>query len=101
MQLTDIKNERILKFREKLLGYPVKLIHVKGQTHTLADRLSRYPNKKNACNDLEDRYTPMVASRSLRCKESGFTPEDPHIRKIARIGKEDEDYQYWINAIKE
>ena len=101
MPLTDIKNQRILKFREKLLGYPLQLIHVKGQTHTLADRLSQYPDKKNSCTDLEERYTPMIASRSLRCHKDGFTPDDPHIRKIARIGEEDEDYKYIINAIKE
>ena len=87
MPLTEIKNECILKFRDKLLGYQIKMIHVKGLTHTLADHLSRYPNKKNTFNDLEDRFTRMIASRSLRCEESGFTTEDPHIRKIPRIGK--------------
>ena len=46
MPLYDIKKERILKFREKLLGYPLKFVHVKGSTHSVADRLSRYPEKK-------------------------------------------------------
>ena len=89
-----------MKFREKLLGYPIELVHVKGATHTLADRLSRYPNKKNNCTDLDDRFTPAIASKSLRTKETGETPTDPHINKIAKIAKEDDDYMYMIQCIK-
>ena len=96
-----MKNERILKVREKLLGYPLELVHVKGATHTLADRLSRYPNKKNTCTDLDDRFTPSIASRSLRTKESGESPTDPHINEIAKIAKEDDDYMYMVKCIKE
>ena len=61
MPLHDIKNERILKFRGKLLGYPIELVHVKGETHKLADRLSRYPDNNNKCTDLEDKFTPTIA----------------------------------------
>ena len=39
MGLSDIKNEQILKFREKLLGYNLEFIHVKGSTNSMADRL--------------------------------------------------------------
>ena len=39
MGLSEIRNERILKFHEKLLGYNLKFIHVKGSTHAIADRL--------------------------------------------------------------
>ena len=67
------------------------MVHVKGATHTLADHLSRYPNYKNHCNDLEERFTPAIASKSLKCKESGDSPSDPHILKIAEIGQKDED----------
>ena len=91
MSLHKIKKEKILKFWKKLLGYPIELVHVKGATHTLADRLSRYPNKKNNCTDLDERFTPAIASKSLRTKETGETPIDPHINKIAKIAKEDED----------
>ena len=101
MSLHDIKNERILKFREKLLGYPLELVHVKGATHTLADRLSRYPNKKNTYTDLHDRFTPSIASRYLRTKESGESPTDPHINEIAKIAKKDDDYMYMVRCIKE
>ena len=100
MPLHDIKNERILKFREKLLGYPLELVHVKGSTHTLADRLSRYPQKENTCSDLDDRFVPSIASKSLRPKECGETPTDPHINKIARIAKMDEDYMYMVQCIR-
>ena len=100
MPLRDIKNERILKFREKLLGYLLELVHVKGSTHTVADRLSRYPEGQNTCLDLDDRFTPSVASKSLRTKESGKNPTDPHINTIVRTVKEDEDYMYMIQCIK-
>ena len=88
------------EFREKLLGYPLELVHVKGSTHTLADRLSRYPQKENTCSDLDDRFVPSIASKSLRTKESGETPTDPHINMIATIVKKDEDYMYMIQYIK-
>ena len=101
MPLHDFPNERIMKLREKLLGYPIELVYVKGATHTLADRLFRYPNKKNNCTDLEERFTPAIASRSLRTKETGETPTDPHINKRAKIAKEDEDYMYMIKCIKD
>ena len=91
MPLHDIKSKIIFKFREKLLGYPLELVHVKGSTHTVADRLSRYPQKENTCSDLDDRFVPSVASKSLRTKESGENPTDPHIDKIARIAKMDKD----------
>ena len=73
MPLHDIKNEIILKFREK----------------------------KNTCSDLDDRFTPAIASKSLRTKESGKTPTDPHINKIAKIAKEDEDYRSMIKCIND
>ena len=44
---------------------------------------------------------PVIASKSLRTKESGYTPPDPHVSKIAKIGKEEEDYTYMINCIKD
>ena len=61
MGLHEIKNERILKFREKLLGYNLEFVHVKGSTHSVADRLPRYPEKENKCLNLEDRFVPSVA----------------------------------------
>merc|ERR1711954_259000 len=63
MGLHDIKIERILEFREKLLGYPLKFVHVKGSTYSLAERLSRYPEKENTCLDLENRFVPSVATK--------------------------------------
>ena len=72
---------------------------MKGSTHSVADRLSRYPEKRNKCLDLEDRFVPSVASKSLRTKQAGENPKDPHVDKIASIGKSDEDYQYMIDSI--
>ena len=63
------------------------MVHVKGATHTLPDRLSRYPVKDNHCPDLEDHFVPNIASKSLRTKESGNTPQDPHVAKIVEVGK--------------
>ena len=100
MGLHKIKNERILKFCEKLLGYNLEFIHMKGSTHSIADRLSCYPEKGNKCLDLQDRFVPSVASKSLRTKQVGENPKDPHIDKIASVGKSDKDYQYIIEAIR-
>ena len=100
MGLHDIKNERILKFREKLLGYPLKFVHVEGLTYSVAERLSCYPEKENTYLDLEDRFIPSVASKSLRTKQSGKNPTDPHINKIASIARSDEDYKYMIDCIR-
>ena len=101
MGLADIRNERILKFREKLLGYNIKCVHVKGTTHAMADHLSRFPEEKNTCLDLEDRFVPSVCSKSLRTLQVDENPKDHHLEKIGRIGKSDEDYSYMVNAIKE
>ena len=77
------------------------MVQLKGVTHTLADRLSRYHNTENHCSDCEERFSPIIASKSLRTKESGYTPPDPHILKIAEIGKTYEDYAYIISCIQE
>ena len=100
MGLTEIRNDRILKFREKLLGYNLKFVHVKGTTHAIADRLSRFPEKNNTCLDLEDRFVPSVCSKSLRTLQVDENPKDHHLEKIGRIGKSDEDCSYMVNAIK-
>merc|ERR1711954_407191 len=101
MGLSEIRNERILKLREKLLGYKLKFVHIKGSTHALADRLSRYPEKTNTCLDLEDKFVPSVCSKSLRTLEVDENPKDHHLEKIGRIGKSDKDYSYMAKAIKE
>merc|ERR1712081_57444 len=49
MGLTEIRNDRILKFREKLLRYNLTFVHVKGTTHAMTDWLSRFPEKNNTC----------------------------------------------------
>merc|ERR1711954_493042 len=101
MGLSEIQNERILKCREKLLGYNLKFVHVKGSTHALADRLSRFPEKHYTCPDLEDRFVPSVCSKSLRTLEVNENPKDQHLEKIGKIRKSDEDYSYMVNSIKE
>ena len=77
------------------------MVHVKGSTHTHADRLSRYPISDRHCPDLEDRFVPHVAAKSLRTKASGNTPQDPHIAKIAEIDMEDEYYKYMMKCMKD
>ena len=74
---------------------------MKGATHSLADQLSRYPNKSVKCPDIEDGVSPSIASRSLRLKPSAETCDDPHIMKIADMGNPDEDYSYMKSFIKE
>ena len=76
-------------------------MHVKGSTHALADRLSRFPEKTNTCLDLEDRFVPSVCSKSLRTLEVDENPKDHHLETIGRIGKSDEDYSYMVKAIKD
>ena len=100
MNLSDIKNDRILRMREKLLGYNLQLIHVKGKSNAIADRLSRFPDKKNKMVDIEDEVVPSISSRSLRLQSTNPTLEDPHVAKVAELGKSDSDYQYVIDFIK-
>ena len=101
MNLSDIKNERILKFREKLLGYSIKVIHVKGKTHNIADRLSRFPEEEKSCIELEERFTPTVCTKSLRTLQLQENPKDYRLERIARLGREDPDYCYIITAISD
>ena len=74
---------------------------MQGETGSVADRLSCYPNKKNTCTDLEERFTPHVASKSLRMKSAGSQPIDPHVKKIAKLGKKDANYEYMVDCIKQ
>ena len=101
MGLADIRNQRILNFREKLLGYPLTFIHVKGSTHSLADHLSRFPEEGNTCTELEDRFVPSICSKSLRTLQVNENPKDQHLETIGKIGKADKDYSYMVNAIRE
>ena len=101
MNLSDIKNERILKFREKLLGFNLKIIHIKGSTHNIADRLSRYSEEEKSSIDLEERFAPTVCSKSLRTMQVEENPKDYHLDRIAKLGKEDMDYSYMVRAISD
>merc|ERR1712081_79851 len=76
MGLADIRNQRILNFREKLLGYPLTFILVKGSTHSLADHLSRFPEEGNTCTELEDRFVPSICSKSLRTLQVNENPKN-------------------------
>merc|ERR1711942_13814 len=98
MGLADIRNQRILNFREKLLGYNLTFVHVKGTSHAMADRHSRFPEENNTCLDLEDRFVPSVCSKSLRTLQVNENPKDHHLKTI---GKSDDDYSYMVSAIKE
>ena len=62
MDLSDMENERLLKMREKLISYPIKVIHVAGKTHAIADKLSRFPNSATKCPDIDEKITPIVSS---------------------------------------
>merc|ERR1712081_92404 len=101
MGLVDICNQRILNFREKLLGYNLTFTHVKGSTHAMADQLSRFPEEGNTCIDLEDRFVPSICSKSLRTLQVNENPKDQHLETIGKIGKADKDYSYMVNAIRE
>ena len=74
---------------------------MKGSTHSVADRLSRFPEKNNRCLDLEDRFVPSVSSKSLRTLQVGDNTKDQHVEMIAKIAQSDNDYQYMVEAIKD
>ena len=74
---------------------------MKGSTHAIADRLSRFPEKKNTCLDLEDRFVPSVCSKSLRTLQVDENPKDHHLETIATIAQSDDDYKYMVKAIKD
>ena len=57
MDMSDMKNTRLLKMREKIASYPITVIHVQGKTHSIADKLSRYPSQTTQCPDLDKRIT--------------------------------------------
>ena len=91
LQLHDIKNKSVFKLRGKLLAYNINIVHVKGNTNAMADRLSCYPHQKLNRPDLDDRVIPQVASKSLRLKSSENKVDDP---QVAMIGKNASDYKY-------
>ena len=101
MDMSEMKNDRLLKMREKISSYPIQVTHVKGSTHSMADKLSRYPNTKTMCPDMEETTSPSISSRSLRLQSSGAKVEDPHVIQVAKMAAEDDDYKYIIQFIKD
>ena len=74
--LHDIKNEGILKFQEKLLGYNLEFVHVRGSTHSVAGRLSRYTEKEYChLSRLGERfiYIRMQVARDLASSSPNHT----------------------------
>ena len=37
---------------ERIAGYKIQIVHVRGENHTVADRLSRYPIFHNLAPDV-------------------------------------------------
>ena len=100
MDMSEMKNSRLLKMREKISSYPITIIHVQGKTHSMADKLSRYPSQRTKCPDMEETVSPSINSRSLRLQSSGVKVSDPHVLEVAKMAAEDEDYKYIIKFIK-
>ena len=100
LPISYIKKEHILRMHEKLLAYNINIIHVKGTTHTLAAKLSRYPNISVNFPDMEDGVAPTVASKISTFMSSENEIDHPHILKDAKLGEEEEDYKYMKSFMK-
>ena len=57
--LEDIKNPRLLDFKERSLMYSYKIIHVPGRIHSAPDAASRYPGPNS--DDVDD-VTPVACA---------------------------------------
>ena len=86
--LGEIDNPRLMRIREKLIGYPLKIKWTEGKTHIIADALSRSPIFRHN-NEMED-----IDTVCLR-----INTEDPALEHIKEAGEADETHKLLCKAI--
>lgn len=90
--LSDIMNNRLLRFREKLVDFMFDIKWVPGKTHLIADALSRAPAFQPAEDDTAVALTLSVCPRSA-------SPIDPALQRMIDGAIVDRNYQDIIQAI--
>jgi len=88
--LDSIDNNRLLRFRERLLNYSFEISWTAGKTHQIADALSRAP----VFSPPEDE----VNAADVKVCFLGI--EDPALTELIDIAAADQDYQKIITALK-
>jgi hypothetical protein len=95
-QLTEITNERLVRFREKLSHFRFNVMWTPGKTHHIADALSRAPIF-DAPEVEEEKATLCCVSTDS--SEEQLAPLDPQITKLMAKGSSDEQYLELIQAL--
>ena len=85
--LADVKNARILRFRERLTDYKFSVFYTPGSEHYLADALSRAPHFSPPEPDSSNSATYLIAS-------------DPQLQFLYNAAEEDDDYRAICQALK-
>ena len=88
--LNDLHNARLLRFREKISDYPLKIKWCPGKDHLVADALSRAP--VFPCSDDPDLDTVYI-SRTV-C-------QDPLFQSIINSAHVDKNYQLLLRCLSE
>ena len=93
--LSDLHNDRLLRFREKLSQYTFDVVWVPGKTHFVADALSRAP----VFSPPEiDPLAPDDTLASLMVS-AVVASEDPFIRDLIADAVQDADYIQLVIAL--
>ena len=90
--IADIRNHRLQRMLESIAGYKIHIVHVKGENHTVADRLSRYPLSMKLAPDFSV-SPPQICNRSMRLMRSGVDIKDPLLERLSVMAEEDSEYQ--------
>ena len=96
--LDKIKNNRIIRLMEDILGYNFATQHLKGEQNQVADYLSRNPLEGELAPDY-----PRLLRESVPASVNLITAGkvvDLSLKRLAPIGAEDEEYKNLIACIK-
>ena len=77
---------------EKIAGYRIHIVNVKGINHTVADRLSRYPVSSQLAPEFNVN-PPEMCHKSLQLLRTGVYLKDPLLKRLSILAEKDEEYQ--------
>lgn len=89
--LSEVLNNRLLRFREKMVDYRFSIAWVPGKTHIIADTLSRSPAFQPAETD--------VVVNSLNIRPRSAVSIDPALNLMVKMASEDPVYQELLSAL--
>ena len=87
--LSELENARLLRFREKLAHYALKVSYVSGKTHLIADALSRAPVFSPPENE-------MISVNSIASRKKAL---DPALQSYFDAASDDEAYRSIVLAL--